>query len=1003
MKKRRIILFIVSCIFSISLLFGMIGIGAVQAENANTSKIEPKSLWTEVDNNLATVEQNVKSPDFVQIGWVDKWLEYTQDNLCPVPEYIKTGVRVTVPTGNIAIQYKNVINLNSLDNSVPLLDWLPVAENRGTASILRFTVRLEDITDTSNYLEIYFYHDVNRMRWGFDFLGREKTVESRWDYGDMGNTPVNHFDPFNAIISPYSLRYEKSTDTYSLYCYKGDTTLLSGSISPSDQTLYDTKTFKGFSSNLVKMTVTANSLAGTSSYFLYNVAGQGMNGETILDEQAPSFYIAQPEKIAKAYVGKSYRLFDANAYDIIDGELDYQIRLFEPGYYKNNYTEEDYTIITGDSFVPTKEGTYSVVYCAKDSSGNDTEKVIKVQSAHEWDDLNIIVEKFSGTLEGTDNVFHLGTEIAIPNFTVIGGSGVYDISIFAIFLLDNEELVIQDGYLRVNKAGNYKIVISVVDYCGNKLEKNVYFDVLSTKLPILKGELNMFKAFCDDSPVELPILNAYDYSTYLGLATIADLKIVAIGANNYSKEVYNSAISSSRVAFLPDKQLYGESVKLQYIYKCKKVSYANLSECLVKEYIVPIKESAKYLTDYFYISEGIKTGGNTEAEYKNVQRYISMTVTESNPSSFGFINPIAAENIYVEMDFPANGQKFSGFTIRFSDAFNSDIGFEVTIYKIGGTYTNKSLLKYNDREFKIIGGFDIESGDYGEEGNSPIALSYKGGTLYDYSGLPICAIDSGFNGKAFEGFPSGAARLEFCFNMAEAGAQVNFLKIADQNMFLKYKNGIADLFVDQIKPIINVETNNVKYKFGETVKVPSAKAFDTITSGRILQDGSIDVIRVMVEVKAPNGDVLIEKQELSEGLSFSLTQYGEFRIIYTATDNKGKISTSPIVIEVEDQTKPILTIEGNQHVINATVNQKIKLPSVVALDNFTPNEYLKLSCIVIAPNGTIEVLNVSNQERYVSVFEYTPKLAGEYTVVYLVEDESGNMAMQMRTLLVGEV
>lgn len=1005
MKNKKKFLSILSCICCICVFLGIAGVCLpVRAEGASNVSVAPQSLWSEVDSNLATIEQNVQSPDFVQIGWFNKYKEYTADNLCPVPEYVKNGVKVTVPAGNIVLKYKNVIDLNALDNSKPLLDWMPVAEERGTASMLRFTVRLEDVADENNYLEIIFYQLYYRMRWSLDFPGREAKQEQIWTVGDFANTPTWHFDALHSIISPYSLRYDKSTDTFSMYQYSEGAEVLNSSLSPSSVALYDTKTFKGFTDNLVTMTVTANAITEETSYYLYNVAGQGMNGETIADTQAPSFHIERPTDVPKAYVGKPYRLFDAKVFDVIDGELDHQIRLFEPGKYKVNYTDADYTLITDGAFVPTKVGKYSIVYYAKDAAGNETENLINVQSAHEWEKLDVVVDSFVGTVNGTDNVFAVGNQIAVPKYTVVGGSGAYTTSVKAYSLLDNEEIAVENGYASVNKAGNYKFTITAVDYCGNSVVKSVYFDIQSSRLPIVRDTLNMFKAFYDGSPVELPTIYAYDYNSYPGIAVSADLKVVAVGANNVKKEVFDSASGDDRIAFLPQKSVYGDSVTVQYVYKCRKGDYNVAEDCLVKEYNVPIYDSPKYLKDYFYAQSGVEIGGNTAQEYKQVQRYVSFRSSDGVANSFGFVNPIAADSAYVEMSFPAKGQNFSGFTIRFSDAKNADIGFEVSIYKIAGTYTNKSLLKYGGRDYKIIGGFDLESGNYGSEGKSPIAISYKNGKLYDYGGLAVCEISTGFNGEAFNGFPSGAVRMEFSFNKVQEGAQVNLSKIADQNLYLKYKNDKLETFEDQIKPIINVETSTSEHQLGETVIVPFAHAYDTITSGKINANGDAEVIDVMVEVRSPKNDVVLEKQALVEGLTFVLETYGEYRIVYTASDNKNFTATQALAVGAKDETAPILTLNGSD-VLTGRVNVEMYLTSVVALDNVTPYAYIELSCTVVKPNGQIvDVARVETEEAGYSVwFSYTPDQAGRYTIVYLASDEAGNMAMKVLTLVVSEV
>lgn len=966
--------------------------------------VEPKSLWSEVDTNLATIEQNVPSPDFVTVGILTRWVIYTEENPAPMPDYVKSGVKVTVPTNGVSVEYQNIIDLNTLDNGKPLLDWMPLANERGTASMSRFTVRLEDVYDESNYIDVVFWQGYYRMFWNVDFDGREAKHELMYEFGDFSNQPTWHYDKEHSLVSPYSLRYDRSSGAFSVYRYYEDGVALKNSLNPTSFDDFGTKTFKGFTDNLVKMTLTVNAINEECSYYIYNVAGQGMNGATISDTQAPSFHIDKPAEIPKAYVGKSYNLFDAQAYDVIDGKIDHEIRLFEPNAYKTDYDSDDYVVVT-DSFTPTAPGKYVALYYAEDAAGNATSIEVNIRSAHIWDELEIATEPLVGTAPGEDDVYEAGNPIAVPKYKVVGGSGEYTTSVKAYSILDNAEIEIKNGYAVTTKAGNYKFVITAIDYVGNRVTKNVYFDVKSSRVPVLRGTPNMFKQFYDGKAVELPTVEAYDYNSYPGVPLGADFKVIAISESNVETEIYNSANGQSRIAFLPSKTVYGNEITIKYVYKCKKGSWDEPDDCLIKEFVVPVLDAPQYYYDYYYADDGTTRGGNTNDEYKNANRYVSFK-SDGTASTFGFVNPVAANDASVEMTFPASGQAFSGFTVRFVDAFNSEVGFETTIYKISGTYVNNSTLKYGGYEYRIPGGFDLADGNYGTAGKTPIKLAYDDGKLYAYGNTFVCNVDKDFNGEPFDGFPSGAVRLEFKFGSPQENAQVNISNIAGQAMQIKYKNGVPEIVKDNAKPKINVLYDEAQYSLGDIIDIPYAYAVDTLSSAKVNADGEAEVVRVYVEVFDPSRQAILSKRELTRNLSFSIGEYGNYEIKYSATDAGNNSATYSVIVKAEDVTAPIITLSDSRKSFTAKVGEKTWIPAAVVLDNVTPYEYIKLSCTVIKPNGKIVSVakaEVESNDRYSSYFAYVPDTAGTHKITYLAIDEAGNIAMKYVTMIVSEV
>ena len=721
-----------------------------------------------------------------------------------------------------------------------------------------------------------------------------------------------------------------------------------------------------------------------------------MSGANVVDTTKPSLRVEEPVEVARAYTGKEYKLFKAEAFDLVDGSLDYEIRLLNPGVSLNNYTENDYEVVTEDSFVTTQEGTYILIYLATDKAGNTTQRFFRIESAHNWYPLSVSVEPFSNAIEGAESTMELGMDIFVPEYTVSGGSGCYTVEEKVYYLVDNTEVEVFEKNINIKKAGSYKLCIYVTDYCGNTTIENVYFDVVSNGLPVIKDTLNMNKIFYNKIPVELPTVEVYDYNTYVGIIARADLKVEAVGENNSKTTIYDSTKDGERIAFYPDKDIYGDEVKLRYIYKCAQDSFSDIDKCLVQEYLIPIAEKPTDLIEYFYSDEDILIKGNTAEEYATQSRYLSFTAKNGiEGSTFGYVNPVAAEFASVQLQFDYEGQKFTDFVIRFIDAFNADIGFEVKLYKYGGsTYVNKCYLSHSGTSYVMSGGFEPEDGNYGTAGKTAIAVSYSNGQIFDYGGTKICDVGLGIDGQEFKGFPSGAVKMQFEFLNSKAGASVKINKIADQNMMLFYKKisgvYVKSEFKDNLKPIIVIDTESKKnYTLGEIVSVPSAAAFDTICSG-IFVDGKADVLRIMVEVRNPDrSKVVIDKCVWNENLKFSIEEYGNYLITYYVVDNDGRTSTDSLSVGVLDDVSPTITLSNETSLIGIVGNE-INLPTMIVLDNYSPLFLLESYVFVITPKGLYVPVKLAISEKQYVYASYTPEYAGEYKVIYYAIDNDGN-------------
>ena len=228
------------------------------------------------------------------------------------------------------------------------------------------------------------------------------------------------------------------------------------------------------------------------------------------------------------------------------------------------------------------------------------------------------------------------------------------------------------------------------------------------------------------------------------------------------------------------------------------------------------------------------------------------------------------------------------------------------------------------------------------------------------------------NGKAFEGFKSG--KVYFGGDMSQVGGQslLRITKVNNQTMGM--------LLADDInKPEIAVQG---AYKLvinpGDKVTLLDAVAESVLET----------YVNITVRVTGPDKKVmkaedgtLLNKVPLDDYV-ICLNTYGDYRIIYTVEDDSGKTGTITVPLGVYDFVKPEIHVDGEVPE-KAELGSAIVLPNASAVDNFTPDNDIRLMVQVVAPNGTVKPYDK----------KMTYHTAGTWTIRYVAYDAVGNMQM----------
>ncbi len=979
----------------------------VEAEPTNKNVVQVENLFEGTDS--IKLQANVKSPSFVTDGYApmyratalltDGCYEYEGTPVRYVPEYHHYGVKANFSAAKQLLKYNNIIDVSKLSKDVPLMDFMPLVQTRGISEATKITVRLEDAYNSDNYLAVVFYEDpamalrtrvsayTNEIEqcgyyWGEYGFGEPLDPDGvRTYYTEMSNiaNAATAYLPEGAtsldeIVSPYSIRLDPTDYSIILrrqgyYNYfasgtsgiTGDTVVLT----LTDDKNFGDKIFKGFTNDRAKISITIDSIAAASTnLMIYNINGQPMGGEAILDETAPDLTVYSPKDgVPSAIPNREYKFFDFIATDFVNGNCTDTIYVKAPD-------SLDFEPQTGDAFVPTMEGEYVIRYESIDGFGNPNVQDFVVKCSWLIEGMTIMYDT-PETL-----TYSVGDTIRIPDYKVVGGSGDIQSNYEVYRVLDGGKVEVKNGKFVANMAGEYRIVYSAEDYLGDKADASCVVSVSSNKVPILSGTLNVPAIFMDGAKIQLPTVEAYDFDSIPGLRTNARLKITVSG--NGQEET----LPDDRT-FTPSLEKFGENIKITYKYYCRNYpDYVGT----VKEYDCKIRK-ATYAQDYFHYEQA-----DYDVSYNasKQESWLRFSLKESKElSTISFVNPVIANAAIVRFSVEKQYQSFAALRFTFTDKDNAEIGFYVDLTK--GDKTT-STLRYLDKTYTFAGAFNNDE----DKTEVPLGIGFTGGSVVNYNSAKICEVTQNFDGSKFEGFPSGYVKIDISFidatvdDVEGLDAGITLSRIRKQGFFASYDaNGQLIPFADSVRPDVVFDfDSSVSYKIGDVVSIPLALAGDELTP----------YMDVYVTVSTPNFDTIYNKVLLTAGMTFTVEEYGDYIIEFFATDGaKLKNVSSAVYVSIKDRVSPTITVADGT-TIETKVGEVVALPEIVVLDNYS--EEISLTVFVVNEEGIYATIAPNDGEEL--AYSFTALKAGNYRIVFYACDEEFNSSFAEMQIIVKE-
>lgn len=1000
-KIRKIALICTSILFASAITAGgflqgdFSSVYAENNDNNNTSMetgINPTDMLKE--NQFLTYTANVDSPDYVLNGTHSGGKSTATP--ADIVKYHHNGIKVDVAAPGTTIEFNNIFDISKSTSDTPLLDWMPLVSRRGTAEISQATLKVEDADNPNNYfcilmIENQYYPYIGAAIYTQDFT----SLGLRQGTGTFSNTPSHYTAEGNILLktnftgvleyalgvnrvvdssqwgdkcpidAPFSFRYDCETQQVSHYTIVTNTRRSILELD-NENVVGIGKGFKGFTNNRVKISLRIDKLkSGSTSLMLYNVLGIPLGGEALIDTEAPNYFVDYPnDEVPKAEVNKPYKIFNAEAYDHLCGICENKVYLSEP-----NSTAQ--SLLESDSFTPTKPGAYTLTYEATDKLGNKATKDIEIIASYLNPPISIAVENLE------KEQYTIGERINIPAYTVSGGVGATETKVEIIRSMDGGKVAIETGnYFVPLIGGQYQIKYIAQDYIGTEIEQVVYFDVEADYKAIVIGSINIQDKYFNGVTVKLPDVNAYDYYS-VETTQLNAVKEIRIRGNG--KEVL---LGEDRL-FTPSLDEFGSDITIEYKLYCR-----DYVDCATT-YTFDVKiVDTKYAGDYFsYDNEEVLVSYNYPTVGTLTDAYIRFdALKENQDAEIEFLNPLYTQEISCMLEVEYAKKNFEKINVKVLDAENSSIGFEFDLRENKDNAT-ALFVDYMGTTYGMNGGFNTID----DLAKIPIMLKYQNGVMRDYLNDWIFNVTHNIDGTKFEGFPSGYAKLTFtivnptvCMDSTTSeesiyeteGAALIIESICGQIFFASYDLNDGSLlnFSDSAAPQIFYSFDSSKTLFrGDKFVIPYAIANDIITP----------YVTVKVSVSSPNGSAdIYNKVEMTEGLSFVLSEYGNYTITYNAIDAAGNSNSKYLYVSINDDEEPLICLPSCSD-MQAKVNKSVNLRRPSVVDNVTREVVLE-----------VFVVDTAGHYNRITDYKYVPTKAGTYKVVYVAKDETGNIACE---------
>lgn len=596
-----------------------------------------------------------------------------------------------------------------------------------------------------------------------------------------------------------------------------------------------------------------------------------------------------------------------------------------------HYLEDTKKLITleNNMVTPKYYGIYTVEYKAMDEFGNT--------SVYTYDFLCEDVETLSVSLLDSEKTTLVGMETPIADFVYENGFGFVKTKITATHENGKSVDLTEKSAFVPMYVGEYTIEYTCMDY--NLEVKEAYtLTVENNDNPVFLSRANMPKYFVVGQEYTLPSVEAYQFVTGKPIS-VTPAVTVQIGKEKAQK--------LNGYTFIPDN---AGAVTITYTAVCGAMEQSQ--EYTARAIDVGEVGTTFDIAKYFYSTDALVTV-DTE----------SVTVaTLTDNARVEFINMLPSREFLFEFSAMAQTLNCDTLTVYLQDSVDESVQLELTYGAVG---SKDSYFSINGKSYEVEESSSVQTISY-NEANKTINFGVK---VFD---LPA----------DFEGFPSGKIYFSFGFGGVSGKAEIDVHSI---NNHIFMETG-GDDFAPQIW--FNVSTRD-SYTIGDTFELFEIEYGDVLDSNT---DFYLDIISPSEKyVTSEQGIFLQNYQGDTRGISFRLTEYGDYFVTVIALDGSQNRQVYSYCIKVIDVVAPQATLE-QKIPTSLKVGEAFTVSDVFVTDDVSAADKCTVKVFFFGLNGDFHELEVGKS--------YNLKEAGSYNLYYMVADEAGNVLMISKTITV---
>ena len=675
--------------------------------------------------------------------------------------------------------------------------------------------------------------------------------------------------------------------------------------------------WNGFTTGECLLSIEAeNYITSSLNMFITEVAGYDLTDFNFKDDRAPTLTVDYGDyeqgSLPFAVVNKPYALYEASAYDNLDGEVEPTITV----YY--NYYSDMRTLVNvqNGAFTPKRAGVYTVIYTAKDSIGNVSTVSYDITACVPENPLAINSSIVSGGMAAST--------VSLAKYDVANANGNYGVQITAtlksnpeiVYEIDKAELKFMPMY-----AGTYAVKYVVKDYVSTA-EYGYDLTIAAPAAPQIVDDPVLPRYLVKGASYVFDTVNAYSFEgterkevpTRIYAAEDGSTELTAISGTTYTVTA-NSSVT--------------------LVYKAAQEGHGSQKSYTIPVVDVNYGKEITYMNKYFQGVSFVSQDGANGIVYTNSNAKGDVTLS--------YIRDAFTYGFKFDFDFVEGYENFEKLVFTLAEVGNADNALKISVKKTPTAY----LCSLQDgREYEIAYSSNMTT----------VTVSYAPLTnAITFNGsIAVSASDFGFNG-----FNNNYVTFDTTFVKANGKVGIEFSRL--------YMQPLASTSVDNISPqFYELKKDATRCSLNTVFNIYAPSVFDVIDPN----------VKVTLTVLDPDGGhvtakdgTLLKSVDAMKDYQIDLNEYGAWSVVYLIVDHRGNNVEPSYVIHVEDYIAP--TIEIGDAKTSYGVGEKLKLASVTLTDNYSKVEKLYKAVLILKPDSVMELYDEKSEYRLEQKGEYT--------------------------------